>query len=148
MTSPAMHMMDLLVTKGFKLAATFPGDKLSYIIYYGKLPSNPDRCIVLYDAGGLAPNPRWLLDYPSVQMRVRGGPNDQRDAYAMAVKARNAILGIESFDAPNGDRIVHVNGIGDVALTGWDDEKRPEFTTNFRLITEPALTPESNREPL
>lgn len=140
--SPAAHMKDLLVAAGYVF-----GGSATWAVYVGKQPDTPNRVITLYDAGGLAPNPRWLLDYPSVQIRVRGD-KDSQEAWIKAKEVRDRLLGKESYTAVNGDRIVHVNGIGDVALTGYDDKVRPEYVFNLRLITEPAVQAGDNREPL
>jgi hypothetical protein len=142
------HIADILVTKGFR---RFVGNAAQdWDITVGKMLDAPNRQITIYRTGGLAKNPRWLLDYPSIQVKVRGGPNDYLLSQQKAVLANEALLGIESFTASNGDRIVHINAIGDVASTGWDDEKRPEWTFNLRLITEPAAgnLPGTNREAL
>lgn len=141
--SPATHLKNILVTGGY----TF-GGSADWAVFIGKQPTSPNRCITLYDAGGLAPNPRWLLDYPQVQIKFRGGPNDYEVVWLKAKEVRDRLLGITSYTASNNDRIVHVNGIGDVAFTGWDDSVRPEFVTNFRMIIEPADDAVTHREPL
>lgn len=142
--SPAAHMKDLLLTKGFLF-----GGQADWAVYIGKQPDKtPARAVTIYDSGGLAPNPRWLLDYPSVQVRIRGSVNDYDIAYKKARQVRDLLLGVPSYTANNGDRIVHVNGIGDIAFTGFDDAVRPEFVFNLRLITEPAADANSNRDPL
>lgn len=143
--TPAEHMKNLLVTKGYVFGGS--GD---WALYIGGLPaSTPIRVIGLYDSGGKDPNPKWLLDYPSVQIRTRGGVNDYAIAFQQARRARDLILGVSSYDAPNGDRIVMANAIGDVAYMGKDDSARPEFSFNFALIIEPAQTADNtNREPL
>lgn len=142
--SPATHLKDILVAGGYTFGGT--GD---WAVYVGKQPTTtPKRCITIYDSGGLAPNPRWLLDYPSVQVRVRGNSNDYDVAYKKAREVRDRLLGKPSYTASNGDRIVHVNGIGDVAFVGYDDAVNPEFVFNFRMITEPAADATTNREAL
>lgn len=141
--APSVHLKDILADAGF----TF-GGAAEWSVWIGKQPTSPSRAITIYDSGGLAPNPKWLLDYPSVQIKMRGGPNDYDVVYTMARQVRDRLLGIASYTADNGDRIVHVNAIGDVAFTGWDDQSRPEFVFNFRMIIEPAPDAYTNREPL
>lgn len=145
MTLPSVLMKDTLVADGFVLGGTG-----QWSLWIGKQPTSPDRCITIYDGPGLAPNPRWLLDYPSVQIKVRGGQNDYKVAGDKATEVRNRLLGRESYNAFDGlgDRIVMVNAIGDVAFTGWDDPVRPEFVFNLRLTIEPANTAPTHREPL
>lgn len=141
--SPAAHMKDLLVTAGY----TFGGAG-NWAVYVSKQPDTPNQCITIYNSGGLEPNPRWLLDFPSVQVRVRGGIGDGENAWIKAKEVRDRLLGKQSYTASNGDRIVHINGIGDIALTGYDDQHRPEYVFNLRLITEPTAQTGDNRDPL
>ena len=144
---------DTLVADGYVFNTT-AGD---WRLYIGKQPTSPDRVITIYDAPGLAPNPKWLLDYPSVQIRIRGGQNDYVVASRKAVEVRNRLLGRESYNAyvanpapDNGkDRVVAINAIGDISSVGWDDSQRPEFVFNLAMIVEPSPTSTpTNREPL
>lgn len=148
MTSPTVLIKDTLVHDGFVYGGA--GD---WAVYIGKQPQAPDRCITVYLAGGLPPNPKWLLDYPSVQVRVRGGQNDYILAEQKAIEIRNRLVGRESYNAYDalGDRVDSITGIGDVAFVGWgtDELVRPEFVFNIRMIVEPSpTTPNTNREPL
>lgn len=146
MALPSVHMRDILVSRGYTFG---PGGATgTWGVWIGKQPSAPDRAITIYDSTGLAPNPRWLLDYPGVQVRARGGQQDYELAALEIRKVRDYLLGIDSYTAADGDRIVHVNGIGDIGHTGWDDQNRPEFTFNLRLIIEPVPSAFTNREPL
>lgn len=146
MTIPSVLIKDTLVADGYVFAGS--GD---WRLWIGKQPTSPDRAITIYDAPGRAPNPRYLLDFPSVQIRVRGGQNDYNVAAAKATEVRNRLLGRESYDAYDslGDRIVSITAIGDIALTGWDDASRPEFVFNLAMIVEPSpTTTPTNRVPL
>lgn len=144
MAAPAVHMKNRLVSLGYS-EGSGSGD---WRLYVGVQPKIPDRVITLYDAGGLAPNPRWLLDYPSVQIRVRGNQGDYNNAWEQAKKVRNLLLGVASYTAGDGDRIVSVTAIGDIAFMGLDDSQRPEHVCNLRLIIEPATDVNTQREPL
>lgn len=149
MTSPVVLMKDTLLheTPPF----TF-GQSVDWSLWIGKQPASPDRSITIYSSGGLAPNPRWLLDYPSVQFRIRGGQNDYDVAENKARDVRRRLLGRESYDAFDGlgDRIVMITAIGDVAFMGWgrDDKVRPEFVFNLALTIEPAPVTGDHRDPL
>lgn len=146
MTLPSTHMKDTLVVDGF----TF-GTSSQWSIWIGKQPDAPDRCITIYDTPGRAPDPKWLLDYPTVQVRVRGGEQDYAVAGLKAKEIQNRLVGRESYNAPDtlGDRIVSIVALGDVAFDGWGQKDRPEFVFNLSLIIEPsATTPNTNREPL
>lgn len=150
MTIPSVLLRDTL------LAETPPfvfGTLTDWALWIGKQPLKPDRSITIYDTGGGTPNPRWLLDEPSVQFRIRGGQNDYQLAADKATEVRNRLLGRDSYNAFDGlgDRVVMINAIGDVAFMGWgkDDLVRPEFVFNLRLIIEPSpSTTPTHREPL
>lgn len=148
MSTAAVLMKDTLVHDGF----VFGGGVGDWHVWIGKQPTTPDRCITIYDSGGRPANPRWLVDYPSVQIRVRGGQNDYLLASGKAIEVRNRLLGRPSYDdwGGSGDRIVAINGIGDISFLGWEEGTvRPEFVINLALIVEPspATTP-TNRLPL
>lgn len=139
---PSEGIKDLLVEAGFAFGGT--GD---WAIYIGKRPDEPKRVIAIYDSGGGSANPRWLLDYPSVQIKVRGKDGDYKVAFEQAVIIKNKLLGLPSRDL-NGDRWVQVNMAGDIGFLGFDQNEQPEFVMNFNLIIEPASTPGDNRDPL
>lgn len=141
------HVADILVSKGSRRYASPVAD---WDITVGKMLDVPNRQVTIYKTGGLANNPRWLIDYPSIQVKVRGGPNDYVLANTKAQLLQNQLVGVTSFVASNGDLIDSIVAIGDVSHTGWDDEKRPEFTFNLRLIAEPlaANLAGTNREQL
>ena len=153
MTMASVLMKNTLVHDGYQFGGT--GD---WRLWVGKMPTSPDRAICIYDSGGLAPNPRYLLDYPSVQIKVRGGQSDYAVAGAKIAEVRDRLLGRTSYDAYNDsgvqivvnpDRIVAINAIGDIAFMGWDDAARPEFVCNLTLIIEPSpATSPTNRDPL
>lgn len=142
------HIKDILVTAGYVYNPAVLGD---WNIWLGKQPdgvSVPHRTITVYDSGGRTPDPKWLLDFPSIQVRVRGGPNDYLVAHNKSHDVRGALLGISSFTASNGDRIDGIRAIGGVAFAGWDDKERPQFVFNLSLIVEPAAQAGDHREPL
>jgi hypothetical protein len=144
------HIKDILVTAGYQFNLSVPTD---WNIWIGKQPDGPigsvkDRTITVYDAGGRTPDPKWLLDFPSIQVRVRGGPNDYVVAHNKAHDVRGALLGIPSFTASNGDRIDGIRAIGGVAFAGWDEKQRPQHVFNLSLIVEPAPQTGDQREPL
>jgi len=140
---PAEHIKDTLVTLGYSFTGS--GD---WRLWIGKQPANPDRVITLYDSVGRTPNPRWLLDYPAVQIRVRGGQSDYAEAGKQIKKVKSLLLGRDSYTASNGDRIVAINALGDISFMGWDSTDRPEFVLNLALIVEPAETTDDQRDPL
>jgi len=142
------HIADLLVSKGYR---RFVGaSPLAWDITIGRMNDLPDDQITIYQVGGNKPEVRWLVDYPAIQIKVRGGANNFKAAREKAEILSNLLVGQASYTAANGDRIVSIGGIGTVGALGWDDKKRPEFVLNLSMITEPHPDnrPNSNREPL
>ena len=108
------------------------------------MPDSPNKVIMLNDSGGLAPNPKWLLDFPSLQAVVRGDANDYLDAFREAKAVKDILLGAPSQDLLS-DRWVSVTMSGDLGFIGRDENERPLFSMNFALIIEPQSVANSNR---
>ena len=113
-------------------------------IEIGTMPDEPDEVISINDTGGLDPNPKWLLDYPTIQIMVRGNTNGYLDTFVEAKAVKDLLLGITSTDI-NGDRWVSVTQNGDLGYIGRDSDMRPIFSVNFALIIEPQVVANSNR---
>lgn len=111
----------------------------------GAMPKNPDRVTMLTDTTGLEPNPKWLLDFPTVQVMVRGGVNDYKAAFVEAKAVKDILLGIDSFTTGDGDRLVSVTMNGDLGFIGRDENMRPMWSMNFALIIEPQVVAGTNR---
>lgn len=134
---------DLLEAAGVGTFAATSG----WAIYLSKYPAAPNTVIAIYNSGGRAPNPKWALDYPSLNIQVRGAKNGYQAAVTKVQEVKDVLLGLDSQDI-NGDRWVSVTMPGEPAFLGYDDDNRPMFSLNFRLIIEPAVTALSNRQAL
>lgn len=143
MTFPAKEAADILINKGIVAASgsTWP-------VKVGPLPTTPNAVVAIVDAPGQSPNPKWLLDYPAIQVVVRGATDDYPGAYAKAKAIKDGLLGIDSFTTTAGNRWVSVTMMGEINYLGPDDNSRPQFSLNFRLIIEPVSTVGSSREAL
>lgn len=113
-------------------------------IEIGALPDNPNKIININDTGGLASNPKWLLDFPTLQVLVRGEANGYLDTWREIKAVKDLLLGVDSQDI-NLDRWVSVTQNGDIMALGRDDSDRPLFSVNFALIIEPQSVANSNR---
>lgn len=122
---------DLLVAAGVGVFAAPTG----WSIHIGLAPNKPDSVISIWPSGGNNPNPKWSLDYPQAQVRVRD--KKWEEAYAKTQQVKDTLLGIPSQDL-NGDRWNSITMIGDLTSMGYDEKNRPEFSLNFALIVEPA----------
>jgi len=96
-----------------------------------------DTTITAFDTGGLSPNPKWLLDQPSVQIRVRGAPMGYQAAYDKARECMNALLGLTPATI-NGTYYAGVVALGDINHISNDESDRPILTLNLRAFREPA----------
>lgn len=142
MTAPSVSAKDILESAS---VGTFNSG--AWPIHISKQPTDQDQAITIYDSGGLAPLPKWLLDFPSIQVVVRGNENSYSETYDKVKAVKDALLSLPSQDI-NGDRWVSVTMIGESAFLGYDEKSRPEFALNFRLIIEPADAAGDHRDPL
>lgn len=114
----------------------------------GKMTDKPDQQIVIYDAPGQRPDPKWLLDYPYIQVMVRGIPQGYQSAIAKMRDVYDFLLGVYPATFGNGDRLDAVTGLTSPSLIGYDVNDRPRISVNLRLIFEPAASQFTNRLPL
>lgn len=131
--NPAVSIQTLLQTAGVGTIDAASGWSIRAI----REQASPDTHVTCYNTGGLQPNPKYLLDFPSAMVRVRGAPHGYTAARAKAQVVKDTLLGLESQDI-DGDRWVSVRMIGDLNELGFDDNDRPMFTLNFTLILEPT----------
>lgn len=144
MATPAEGAKDLLVTA----AVASVNGASGYLIRLGRLTEGRDEMVVVRDSGAAQnPDPKWLLDYPTIQVMVRGAENDYTGAFAKIIACRDVLLGLEA-QTVNGDRWDAVTGLGGAMLLHYDEKNRPVLTHNFRIILEPATTALTNRQPL
>lgn len=123
------------------------GGTADWAIYVGKMIDKPDRQICCYDIAGQPPNPKFLLDYPVVQIVIRGAPQDYAAVRLMAQNVQDVLLG-QFPRAYNSDSWDAITVLSPLHLMGVDENDRPSFSTNFRAIIEPAASPYTNRVPL
>ena len=143
LASVAEGIKDLLVAASVGVFNASSG----WTIHIGREVTSPDTCITIARTGGLPSNPAYLLDYPNIQVRVRGSASGYQTAETKACEVKDALLGLPSQDL-NGDRWVSITQLADIVHIGFDDSSRPLFTVNFALIIEPATSPLTNRIPL
>lgn len=114
----------------------------------GGFTDSPANQISVVDTAGQAPNPLYLLDYPSFQVLVRGEVNGYQSAYYKARNVFDVLLGCEPRVASNGDRWDGILAVGQPMFIGNDQLGRPLISCNFRAYMEPGQSPLSNRTPL
>lgn len=139
MSSLSKHIRDLLVAANVGTAN--PAGPWPIII--GSIPDNTLDVIVLFDAPGGAPNPKWRLDYPAFMVHVRS--LNYEAGYEKAQELRSALLGLPSQDV-NDIRMVGIWVVVDTHFLQADTKGRKIFVSTWRTITEP--TSGTHRQPL
>lgn len=129
----AVDIKDILVTAGIATFASLTG----WALAVSKEPDIPNQVVTVYDVGGIDPDPKFLLDRPSVQVRIRGNPNDYVATYAKAQQVKDALLGLQR-QTVNTTVYIGIWQTGDIQNLGFDDSNRPILVTNWRIVREPA----------
>lgn len=132
----SIDIKDLIVAAGLGTFKATTG----WGVYVSKEPKEPDTVITVYDTGGFSPNPRFPMDEPTVQVRVRGAPGAYMNAWAKAYKIRDALLGYSN--APL-STVIFMDG--DIFFLEYDDNNRPVLTLNFRVMREPETESYAHR---
>ena len=133
MANPSEAIKDLLVTASVGVFNAASG----WSIRVSRQSDDPDTAVTVYDTAGENSNPRYLLDFPGIQVRVRGDQSGYVAARAKCTDVVNALIGLPSQDIA-GDRWVGIWQSGGIISLGYDEKDRPMFSLNFTLIIEPA----------
>jgi hypothetical protein len=104
----------------------------------GKLTDKP-WSIGIMDTGGRAPEPRLMINYPTIQFLAQGDATGDGypNTWAKLEEIRELILGIPAGPRAYPD-LTMCNQTGDISFLGTSDKDFPRFSMNFQLITEPA----------
>lgn len=139
--APSRDVKDLLVAASI---GTF-GASTGWGIFIGREPPEPDSTVTIYDTPGDAPNPKWLLDEPRFQVRIRAKTYELAWAKAEAVK--RALLGLPS-QTVNGTVYVGIWLVSDTGFLMQDELNRTIFVQTYRIIREPNSVSGNHRRPL
>ena len=123
-TSPAIDLRDLLISDG----VTTP-------IHIGSEPSAPDECITLYNYDGEAPSPKFLLDFPRLQVRARA--NSYTTAYSNILEVFDLLAGRASF-TQNTTRYTGILPASNISDLGKDASGRFILVVSLKMFVEPA----------
>jgi Bacteriophage minor capsid protein len=116
-----------------------------WVISISRMRDKPNKMICVYDSTSLAPEPGLDIDYPGIQIVVRGEPDGYKDAFNKARRIKDALLGMPRTEI-NGDIWASVTMLGDILPLGYDDSERPEMSMNFQLIVHQGDLTNSYRE--
>ena len=97
------------------------------------MPEQPDRVVLLSEYAGNPPQIRADVDYPGLQVRVRGRGWEYGEARDKSEAVRVALHGLGPVSI-NSRRYVHFEAQQSVTSLGRDANDRPEFTCNFIVI--------------
>lgn len=144
MTIPSEDIGILLEAQGVGTINAVSG----WGIFYSIEPTSPETTITIFDTVGRASNPKFLLDHPSIQIRVRGPKQDYRLGYEKAQQIKDELLGIPS-QVINGMEYIGIWMRSDIHHLDYDDEKRPRFVATYAITREPIEgSPQTHRQPL
>lgn len=98
----------------------------------------PNACVTVSQYQGKEPDfamGRSLvaIDYPRIQIAVRGEVEDYPGAYGWAVKIRQVLMGVVIPDSTYFPRVARIESLGVPNPIGYDDVERPKFTMNFQF---------------
>lgn len=96
---------------------------------------NTDRCVAVYDTGGIRSLPIYQRDEMLVTFNIRGNPNDYNDAYNLANSVKEAVNGCKPVTINDKDYILFVL-VGDINSLGLDDRDRPRLSLTLRIVRE------------
>jgi len=107
----------------------------SALIFIASEPDKPNTVMTIYDTPGEPPNPKWLLDTPSCQIRSRS--KSYATAYSNLLNARDILLGKDKVTV-NSTKYIGFFAEGDIMSLQRDDEDRHILVINFRIVREPS----------
>jgi hypothetical protein len=132
MNSPAEDIKDIIELSSSGLSLVFATD-----LFVSKMKEDVNQCVCIYDGPGGSPEANYDLDYPTVQVRVRGNRMAYREAYALANDIKQLLHGMTN-ETINGTRYIEIVCSGDIMHIGYDESERPIFSVNFDIMRTPA----------
>ena len=145
-SSPAELVHDYIVTYLNGIDASI---LTGWTFRIGKMPSSPDQVITLIDQGGPGGIPNLLVDYPGLQVLVRGPRGDvgYKTSYLMMRRIRDAILGMSNAP-PEFPELDGITERGHIVPLGYDDTDRHVWSSNYQLLVEPGTNAITHRSSL
>ncbi len=126
-TSPAKDIAAILALDGVATEATD--------LFVDEIPETPDFCVVVRNTTGFDANPAYRRDSPTVQVIIRGNKLSSEAAYDKALEVKNALLGRPTTTVNSKDYVQFLM-TGDIIRVGQDENSRPLYSTNWRLVIE------------
>lgn len=127
LNSPATDISSFLQAQGVGTEGTN--------LFIGREPADPDFVVSIYDTGGFLPNPKYLRDEPTIQVRVRGNKNDYNNAWIKMQEIKDVMLGAQLQVLNGTDYVLFVLATDPISL-GYDESNRPLIVSNWNLVRE------------
>lgn len=124
--TPADDVRNYLIANGISAASIFVGHE----------PDEPDACVTVYDTGGEAPDPKFALDNPTVQVRTRD--TSYMDAYWKARSIQDILLGCGQFSGNESNLYVGVTANTGIIVLERDSQNRTICVINFNVYLQPG----------
>ena len=129
MASPAQDIATLLQTKQLGVLGTN--------IFYSREPAKAGVLVTIYDVGGRQDaNAKWLREYPEVQIRVKGLPDDYGSAWDKMQTIKEALLGHQPVVINSAWNYIGMWINGDPVHLGNSDDDRSIVISSWRLVRE------------
>lgn len=127
LNSPATDISSFLQAQGVGTEGTD--------LFIGLEPDEPDFVISIFDIPGFPPNPKYLRDEPSIQVRVRGNKNNYDTAWQKMQEIKDVMLGAQPQLLNGTDYVLFVLATDPMSL-GRDESSRPLIISNWNLVRE------------
>ena len=129
MASPAKDVATLLQTEGLGTLGTD--------LFYSREPAKSGVIVTVYDLGGRNDaNAKWLREYPEVQIRVKGTPNDYSSAWDKIQAIKDVLLGHDPVVINSEWNYIGVWINGDPIHLGNSEDDRAIIISSWRLVRE------------
>ncbi len=126
-TSPAVGILAIL--------EAIPGFSTGWILATDQLSDKPDKQVIVKDTGGRGAEHSVAIDYPTVQIIVRGGSGSggYTEAYDKVIACRDALVCIPSATTEYPE-LTSCTQRGNPVPINRDDAGRPRWSLNLNLI--------------
>lgn len=132
-TSTAKDIRDYLIAQG-----------VTTDIFINLEPSTPINCITIYTTGSWnEPNPKFLIDYPTIQIRSRATTDET--CFNNLLEVFDILHGVTSF-TQNTTKYTGIQASTSITNLEIDkNDNRIKFV-NFNLITEPEYNIQNRKQ--
>lgn len=139
------HVADMVCEANIGVWAEMVLAEDSWCVVIARERPLPDRMITVYDSPGGSPEPGLDINRPSVQVVVRGRPDDYLAAWDVASQIKDLLLG-RGNETRGGDVWASCTMAGDILPLGTDEGERPLLSMTFDFIVHQGDLSKSHRE--